>query len=152
MPGWLPLACEQTASGQHFVLGRDEARLRLCLRHASSEGPACILLAHDDFLDVRFRAASLYARAATRKAGTPPPGVCPTAYQRSQLCRLLHIADALALGASARDIAHAIVFPRHPPLTGPAWKGSGERRHALRLIRQARLLTSGGHIGLLARG
>lgn len=151
LPGWLPLARYRDLQDRHLVLGCGAARLRLCLRHIPGREAACIVLGHDDLLAVRLNAATRYARAAVRKAGTHE-GALPTGYQRARLARLLAIADALALGASARDIAFAIVFPRHAPLHGPVWKGSGERRHTLRLIRHARLLTGGGHAGLLRNG
>ncbi|MDK2755828.1 MAG: DUF2285 domain-containing protein [Blastomonas fulva] len=125
--------------------------LRLCLRHNSGREAPCIVVGQDDLLAVRLHAASRYVRATGRKAGVTP-SVGPTDYQRAHLVRLLAIADAIVLGASARDIAFAIVFPRHGPLAGPVWKGSGERRHTLRLIRQARQLTEGGHVSLLRHG
>ena len=50
---------------------------------------------------------------------------------------------------SPRDLAFGLVFPRHRPLTGATWKGSGERRHTLRLIADARRLVTSGYRKLL---
>jgi hypothetical protein len=59
------------------------------------------------------------------------------------------IDDALAEGASAREIAFGIVFPNHAVLVGAMWKGSSERRHAMRLIASARRLVCAGYRDLL---
>lgn len=149
--GWQLLTCGSALLERHLVLGCGTARLRVCLRRIPDRKAGCVVLAHDGLLSVRLRAASRYARAVARTPAKTA-GTAPTGYQRAQLARLLAIADALALGAPARDIAYSIVFPRHTPIYGPAWKGSGERRHTLRLIRTARQLTNGGHLSLLRHG
>ena len=73
----------------------------------------------------------------------------PTAYQHLRFVQFLAIHDALEAGASARDLAFGLVFPNHRPIASAIWKGSGERRHVLRLIAEARLLVSGGYRKLL---
>lgn len=73
----------------------------------------------------------------------------PTRYQRIRFVHFLALHDALEAGASTRDIAFELVFPNHRPLAGAIWKGSGERRHVLRLIADARRLVEGGYRNLL---
>jgi len=68
----------------------------------------------------------------------------PSSRQRIRLAQLLIIDDALAEGASARDIVFGIVFPNHAVLVGAMWKGSSERRHAMRLIAAPRRLVCVG--------
>lgn len=149
--GWQLLTRGSNQLERYLVMGCGTARLRICLRRSPESKAGCIVLAHDALLPVRLRAASRYAQAAAQTAARTA-SAAPTGYQRAQFARLLAIVDALALGARARDIAYTIVFPRHTPLCGPAWKGSGERRHTLRLIGQARQLTDGGHLRLLRHG
>ena len=73
----------------------------------------------------------------------------PTGYQRARLTQLLALRDALDAGASTRDVAFGLVMPNHRPLAGQDWKGSGERRHVLRLIAEARRLVNGGYRKIL---
>lgn len=73
----------------------------------------------------------------------------PTPNQRARYTGLLRIHDALEAGASARDLAFGLVFPNHRPLAGAIWKGSGERRHVLRLIADTRRLIATGYRRLL---
>ncbi|WP_343071056.1 DUF2285 domain-containing protein [Novosphingobium jiangmenense] len=73
----------------------------------------------------------------------------PSAYQRGRFARLLAIYDALEAGASSRDLAYGLVFPKQRPLAGAMWKGSGERRHVLRLVAEARRLIARDYRKLL---
>lgn len=76
------------------------------------------------------------------KAFTRPP-FTPTRYDRSRLSRLLAVADAGAVGASARDIAFELVFPHSSPLGGNDWKDSSEQRQTRRLIALAMRMIDG---------
>ena len=60
--------------------------------------------------------------------------------------------DAHAAGLALRQIAFALVFPRNQPLTGAAWKGSGERRHTHRLLGEAQRMCREGYRTLLEKG
>lgn len=73
----------------------------------------------------------------------------PSTYQRARHIQLLRVHDALEAGASSRDLAFGLVFRGHRPLVGAIWKGSGERRHVLRLIAEARRMVSNGYRALL---
>ena len=69
--------------------------------------------------------------------------------QRLRLTRFLAIHDALAAGASSRDLAYGLIFPNHRPLAGATSTASSERRQVLRLIAQTRSLVSGGYRDIL---
>ena len=89
-------------------------------------------------------ARQLYAlQTRNPKAFTRPP-FRPTRYDRARLARLLAVADAGAMGASARDIAFEVVFPHSSPLSGNDWKDSSEQRQTRRLIAQAARMIDGG--------
>ena len=83
------------------------------------------------------------AGSASDRATSPPP------INARALPSFLRLHDALEAGASSRDLAFGLVFPNHRPLVGATWKGSGERRHVLRLIAEARRLVAGGYRKLL---
>lgn len=76
----------------------------------------------------------------------------PKPYQRHRLIQLLQVQDALSEGASTRDIAYGLIFPRHTPQIGAAWKDSSERRHTLSLISEAKRMVNGGYRRLLVKG
>jgi len=82
-------------------------------------------------------------QAGDREAFTRPP-FTPTPYIRARLARLLAVADAAAMGATARDIAFKVVFPNSTPLGGNDWKSSSEQRQTRRLIAEAARMIDGG--------
>lgn len=79
----------------------------------------------------------------------PDHSASPSSYRRIKLTQLLNLHDAFDAGASPRELAFGLVFPRLDPFAGATWKGSGERRHTLRLIAEARRLVNGGYLRLL---
>lgn len=93
--------------------------------------------------------AALLGLAASEKARAP---YLLTAYRQRRLIQLLALLDARTAGHSLRQIAFAIVFPRNQPLVGAAWKGSGERRHAHRLLGEAQRMCRHGYRALLEKG
>jgi hypothetical protein len=148
--GYDPLAEFKCGNAHHLVLANAAYRLRLCLWQAPGQQSPAMILLKDDSLAVRLAAAGHYARICKKHMAPPSPPCQPTPYQRLALVRLLQINDAMAAGATCRDIAWTIVFPKHECLSGMAWKGSAERRHCWRLIGQAKRLQHGGHLRLLA--
>ncbi|WP_193746690.1 DUF2285 domain-containing protein [Blastomonas sp. AAP53] len=135
----------------HLVLTRKEQRLRLSVCFTQDSASEIIILANDRLLGIRTRAAAAYANACQHLDARHAALFAPGEYQRAYLIRLLLIEDALAAGATSRDIAYRIVFPRHHPLSGATWKGSSEHRHCWRLISKARALKNGGYRHLLCR-
>lgn len=150
----LPRGCEPLAerisdSEHHIVAATGAARLRLCLRLAPSRCPDCLIILRDPCAIVRLAAAARFERTTRADRLTPARASSPSAYRRSRLAQLLGIHDALAVGANPREIAFGLVLPRQSTLTGATWKGSGERRHTLRLIADARRMVASGYRKLL---
>ena len=150
--GFEPLADAFGDHEHHIVAASGAARLRLCLRTASGRCPDCLIILHDTCAAVRLAAAARFERMTRGLRPGPDRAASPSAYRRLRLIQLLSIHDALDAGASSRDIAFGIVFPRHRPLAGATWNGSGERRHTLRLIADTRRLMKGGYRELLRHG
>ena len=148
-PGFEPLADHSDQNEHHLVAAKNTARLRLCLRAAPPRCGDCLVILRDQCATLRLAAATRFERVTRGLRLGPDRAASPSAYRRSQLVRLLSIHDALDAGADQRDIAFGLVFPRHRPLIGATWKGSGERRHTLRLIADARRLVTGEYRKLL---
>jgi hypothetical protein len=150
--GFAILAQHRMPDRCHAVLGRQAHRVRLSIHLAPTRTAASIILAHDDELALRARAVCAYAQLSQSPQSAVAAHTVPGAYQRATLVRFVQIADALSSGATSRDIAYSIVFPRHPPLSGAIWKASSERRHCWRLIQKARWYLHDGYRHLLSRG
>lgn len=153
-PIGLPPDCESLAEAtvdadHHLVMSHGAARLRLCLRLAPTRKGSCLVIDCDACGTTRLAAATRFQRATRGRRAAPDRSAMPTGYQRARLTQLLALCDALDAGASTRDVAFGLVMPNHRPLAGPDWKGSGERRHVLRLIAEARRLVNGGYRKLL---
>ena len=148
-PNCVRIAEASTDSEHHLVIAQDAARLRLCFRAAPTDCNDCLLILRDSRSLTRLAAATRFERATHGIRLRLDGSAMPSGYQRARLATLLGIHDALHAGASSHDVAFTLVFPRHSPLAGSIWKGSGERRHALRLIAEARRLVGGGYRKLL---
>lgn len=148
-PGFEPLADHSEWNEHHLVAAKGTARLRLCLRAAPPRYPDCLVILRDQCAAARLAAAARFERVTRGLRLGPDRAASPSAYRRSRLVQLLSIHDALDAGADPHDLAFGLVFPRHRPLIGATWKGSGERRHTLRLIADARRLVTVGYRTLL---
>ncbi|WP_298166314.1 DUF2285 domain-containing protein [Novosphingobium sp.] len=149
LPGFEPLVEAVGEKEHNLVAAKGAARLRLCLRAALPQCPDCLVIQNDRCAAARLAAATRFERA-TRGLGLGPDRVAsPSAYRRSRLALLLDIQDGIDAGIPPRDLAFGLVFPRQRPLAGATWKGSGERRHTLRLIADARSLVTSGYRKLL---
>lgn len=148
-PGSEPLVEIATDGGRHVVVAHYTARLRLCVRHAPCLTVPSFLIPRDEACSLRLAAAARLQRATQGEHAPPDRSALPSAYQRARLVQLLHLQDALEAGASSRDLAFGLVFPNHRPLAGAMWKGSGEKRHVLRLIAEARRFITSGYRKLL---
>lgn len=144
-----PLVDIATGKERHIVAAHGTARLRLCVRHAPSRPVPTYAIPRDSACALRLDAASHLQRMTRGDRITTSRAALPTPNQRIRYAGLLGIHDALEAGASARDLAFGLVFPNHRPLAGAMWKGSGERRHVLRLIADARRLIGAGYRRLL---
>lgn len=149
LPGFDRLAEASFGTDYHLVVAKGNARLRLCIHMSRAHSHDCLIVPHDNHLAARLRSAARYEKAVHGRRLGPDRTTSPPAYRRARLVLLLAIHDALEAGASARDLAFGLVFARHQPLAGAAWKGSDERRHTLRLISEARKMVDGGYRKLL---
>ena len=146
------LAEARASSERHLVFALGDTRIRLCLRLAAGRDADCLVILRDAFASARLAAAARYERVTRGDRPRADPSATPTHYLRTRLVQLLAIHDALDAGASSRDIAFDLVFAGHRPFAGARWKGSGERRHTLRLIAETRRTVGGGYRQLLLHG
>jgi len=137
---------------RHLVLRSGANRIRLCLRQASARNAPTFVITRDAHAAKRLAAAGLAERMLHGASGHLPKPSAPTPYQRRRLIQMLNIHDALQNDAAIRDVAFGLIFSRMTPLFGAAWKGSGERRHAHRLVAQIRQMIGGGYRRLLLYG
>jgi hypothetical protein len=148
-PGFEPLAEQSNSHEHHLVVASGASRLRLCLRVAPPRCPDCLIILRDQSAAIRLAAASRCERIMLGFRPVSDRAASLSFYRRTKLIQLLTIHDALDAGADPRDIAFSLVFPQHNSLIGATWKGSGERRHTLRLIADARRLVTTGYRKLL---
>lgn len=147
--GFEPLVGEQGQDEHHVVAGSGAARLRICLRPLPPGSVESLIILRDRSAPERLSAALHFERMAGNRPHGSDRAPGPTDYRRGRLIQLLAICDGLVAGAGTRDLAFALVFPHHRPLAGATWKGSGERRHTLRLIAEARRQVATGYRALL---
>nr|WP_237452355.1 DUF2285 domain-containing protein [Qipengyuania algicida] len=146
---WSTVDCRLCADGRHLVGRIGTTRFRLWIPD-QSVGPNSVFHIPDDNLALLRSEANLFYLKALRRSPrfrTPNP-FSPTPYQRHRLTLLLAIADARRAGASARNIAFSLIFPRNKLLTGAEWKGANEKRQTLRLIGEAKSRIAGGYLQL----
>ncbi len=148
-PGTEPLVEIASDEERHIVAAHGTARLRLCVRHAKSRPVPTYAIPCDAACALRLAAASRLQRVTRGDRIAVDLAALPSINQRTRYTGLLRIHAALEAGASSRDLAFGLVFPNHRPLAGANWKGSGERRHVLRLIADARRLIATGYRRLL---
>lgn len=144
-----PLVEVATDTERHLVFAHGTTRLRLCVRRALCRSVPVFSIPCDPSCDLRLAATIRLQRLTRSDRAKVDRSALPSANQRARFARLLALHDALEAGASAHDLAFGLVFPNHRPLAGAMWKGSGERRHVLRLIAAARRLVTNGYRGLL---
>ncbi|MBB3860886.1 hypothetical protein GGQ88_002155 [Novosphingobium hassiacum] len=106
----------------------------------------------DCHLALRYRAVTRLKAHVDGVAPSPNIGAdTPSSYQRYRLDLLLRILDIMAVpGTSARDVAMQAIYQGQDFGRSAEWKGSSERRHTFRLIREARAMMTTGYRALLA--
>jgi hypothetical protein len=150
LPRGFDLLADHTHSNEHHVVAANNtSRLRLCLRTGPMRCPDCLIILRDQSATIRLAAASGFERMTRGSRPVSDRAASLSLYRRTKLVQLLTILDALDAGSDPRDLAFGLIFPRHQPLVGATWKGSGERRHTLRLIADARRLVKSGYLRLL---
>lgn len=141
------------SDGRHLVLSDVDGFHHLWIRDTLLRQPLAYVIVRDAAAETRRQAAS---RLDRRLAGAPPSrhigASRPTGYQRRRLNRLLDILDIMGTAdgpLTSYDIAQRLIYPDLKIGRGIDWKSSSERRHAMRLIGQARRLANGGYRDLL---
>jgi Uncharacterized conserved protein (DUF2285) len=132
-----------------MVAATSSARLRLCLCRSGLRQTNCLIVRRDQHATIRLAAAMRLEQMMDNPRHRRDSAASPTGYRRIRLIQLLTIQDALDLGANAHDLAFGLIFERNRPIIGAAWKGSGERRHTLRLIAETRRMVTSGYRKLL---
>lgn len=148
-PGSEPLVEFASDTEHHTVVAIASARLRLCVHKVPGLTVPTLKIPCDPSCALRLAAAARFQRVTQGKRLNVDHAALPTVYQRARWVQFLALHDALEAGASSRDLAFGVVFPNHRPLKGAEWKGSGERRHVLRLTAAARRLVASGYRALL---
>lgn len=152
-PGGTEVVAEHLIGDErHLVLRSGANRIRLCLRQSSARSAPTFVITLDAYAAKRLAMAGVAERVLRGANGRLPKLSAPTPYQCRRLIQMLRLHDALQGGAAIRDVAFGLIFPRMTPLTGAAWKGSGERRHAHRLVAQVRQMIGGDYRRLLLYG
>jgi hypothetical protein len=150
LPTGFEVISDHSDSHEHYVVAaKDTARLRLCLRTGPMRCPDCLIILRDQSAAIRLAAASQFEQMIRGVRPVSDRAASLSFYRRTKLIQLLTIHDAVDAGVDPRDLAFGLIFPRHQPLVGATWKGSGERRHTLRLIAEARSLVKSGYLKLL---
>jgi hypothetical protein len=135
--------------GRYLILDDGVGRHRLWLRD-DADGPLAIVLPLDEDGELRLSVALRLLRRIRGRAGIPPPPrLAVTRLQRRRLTLLLNIIDRLADGATKREIARALIYPRMERVSAAEWKASSERRRTQRLCDEAKSMVAAGYRQLL---
>ena len=129
---------------QHLVIEVAGVRLRLCVTAPERTPPAFVVSCGADSAIRLAAAQGLCALLQGNAAAFSRPPFAPTPYHRSRLIQLLAVADAVAGGATVRDIAFGIVFPNSTRLDGKDWRASNEQRQTRRFVADAVRMIDGG--------
>lgn len=150
LPASARMLADRLIGGErHLVLETALHRVRLCIRRAAGRKITMIVIPMDGLAGKRLAAARTAERLLCGHGEGAHNSALPTRYQRGRFILMLAVHDALTDGATIHDVAFTLAFPRTKPLTGAEWKGSGERRHTLRLIADARRMVTTGYRMLL---
>jgi hypothetical protein len=111
------------------------------------------MAAMDRHLPQRLHAAQQLRASLTGAGKGKQPHGTPTSYHADRLSRMLRILDALDYKrpdtVASREVSESIVYPSTRFASAVEWKVSSERRHTLRLIKEAIAMREGGYVRLL---
>lgn len=152
-PHGTEIIADRVISGErHLVLASRSGRIRLCIREAPLRTVPAFIVELDAYAPRRFAAAAITDRVLHGRNTPMPKLTAPSEYQRHRLIQMLSIHDALNRGIAIREISFGLIAPRSRLLNAGEWRGSGERRHAHRLIAELRSIVDGGYRKLLLQG
>ena len=145
IPGCKIVSIFNDRATQHAVIDVAGIRLRLCFTDTRVRSPASFVAPFGADSAIRLAAAQgLCAMLKGNAAAFTRPPFTPTPYHRSRLIQLLAVADAVAGGATVRDIAFGIIFPNSTRLEGKDWRASNEQRQTRRFVADAARLIDEG--------
>lgn len=135
---------------RHLVLADRNGLHRVTVVSPDHANGHHVAIVPDDCLAIRLAALEQFVGN-----GSPAAIGClqPTAAQRHRLTLMLQVLDRLNATElpkpTLRDIAEAVLYPRHDLGRAIEWKCSSERRQTQRLVNSARYLMQGGYRQLL---
>lgn len=134
----------------HLVLVGRGRRYRLWVRRCIANEPLAYVSPADMHADLRLALASAVQRALAGRdrTGTPTAGR-PGTTEHWRLVQWLRLLDAMAEGASAREIAATLIAEEARSFSAAEWDGSSERRRIARWQRAAVAMRDGGYRKLL---
>ncbi len=134
----------------HLVLVAGGRRHRLAVRRCIANERLAYLAPADG--NAEHRAAmimALHRSLLGLAASAPPVGSNPGPTEHWRLVQWLRLLDAMADGASARDMAAALILGDARGYSASEWDGSSERRRIARWQRAAVAMRDGGYRKLL---
>lgn len=137
----------------HLVLLLGGRRYRLAIsRCLGNEGLAYICPVDGDGAARLALAAAIQRGVNGFALARPPACAAPGPSERWRLVQWLRLLDALAEGASLRDLAAALVAPQARAYSAAEWDASSERRRVARWQSGALAMRDGGYRKLLSPG
>jgi hypothetical protein len=144
------LADREGIDGRSVIIGDPSGDIHIWLPHGAGAGPTALIVPNDGGFDLRLDiAVRFFRRLHGQRVALLPRALQLTTLQRSRLIQLLLAHDAQELGGGPREIAMEALGSLQATLPSVEWKDSAARRHANRLIRDARALVNGGYLRLL---
>ncbi len=134
----------------HIVLLAGGRRYRLLIRRCRSNERLAFLTPADAQASLRASMImALHRELLDLGGGRPPPDGVPGPTERYRLVQWLRLLDAVAEGASAREIAAALLLADAREYSAAEWDASSERRRIARWQRAAIAMRDGGFSVLL---
>jgi hypothetical protein len=144
------LADREGIDGRSVIIGDPSGDIHIWLPHGTGSGRTALIVPNDGGFDLRLDIAlRFFRRLRGQRVALLPRALQLTSLQRSRLIQLLLAHDVQELGGGPREIASEALGSLQATLPSVEWKDSAARRHANRLIRDARALVNGGYLRLL---
>lgn len=144
------LAAEALHLGDwHMVLLGGGRRLRIWIRRCEGDEALAYSCPADIHAELRLALASTLQSGLSGRIAAIVTVGCPGPTERWRLVQWLRLLDAMADGASPRDMAAALIAQDAQALSASAWDASSERRRITRWRRAAVAMRDGGYRALL---
>ncbi|MBS0989532.1 DUF2285 domain-containing protein [Acetobacter okinawensis] len=144
------LARHDDTDGVWLTIGDTVGDLFLWLLTPSAASRPAVLLPMDAAAELRLDVALRFLRRQRgQRVGLLPRALQLTPLQRARQIQLLLAFDIHEAGGSARDIALAVNRSWQAALPAVEWRNTAARRHAERLLFDARNRVKGGYLDFL---